>query len=295
MTITLKQLRGFVAVAETGSFAEACERLHLSQPALSVAIRNLERATGGPLFARSTRSVTLTPEGQQFLPVAKRLLADWTEGFEDLRQMFALQRGKLTIAAMPSYASNRLPQLLVKYGQRFSNISISVHDVVMEDVIAAVQSGRVDLGITFESDSMEGIDFKPLFNDRFIAILPPQHHLLDKPELTFRDLLSETLVALNRGSATRGWLDRAVRASGIEPPQIFEAFQLTTVGALVAAGMGVALVPALCAEQMTALGAVCRPLVGPVIERQVGVFTRRRHPLSAAAKQMLALLQEEGA
>jgi LysR family transcriptional regulator, carnitine catabolism transcriptional activator len=76
MTITLKQLRGFVAVAETGSFAEACERLHLSQPALSVAIRNLERATGGPLFARSTRSVTLTPEGQQFLPVAKRLLAD---------------------------------------------------------------------------------------------------------------------------------------------------------------------------------------------------------------------------
>jgi LysR family carnitine catabolism transcriptional activator len=106
MNTTVKQLRGFVAIADTGSFAEACEQLHLSQPALSVSIRKLEEETGGLLFARSTRSVALTPEGHQFLPVAKRLLEDWTQGFEDLQQLFTLQRGKLTIAAMPSYASN---------------------------------------------------------------------------------------------------------------------------------------------------------------------------------------------
>ncbi len=290
MNATIKQLRGFVAIAETGSFAEACEQLHLSQPALSVSIRKLEQETGGLLFARSTRSVALTPEGQQFLPVAKRLLEDWRQGFDDLQQLFTLRRGKLTIAAMPSYASNCLPSILAAYGQRYANIRVTVQDIVMEEVISAVRSGRVELGITFKPDSLDGVDFAPLFNDRFIAILPPRHRLLNHGNLTFKDLLGDTLVALNRGSSTRDWTEHAIAKASVEPARIFDAFQLTTVGAMVAAGVGVAVVPALCAQQMESLGAVCRPIEGPGIEREVGLFTRRRHPLSTAAQQMVDLL-----
>ena len=132
MNITVKQLRGFLAVAQTQSFAEAAAGVHLSQPALSIAMKNLETELGGQLFARSTRAVALTPEGAELLPQVQRLLADWESVLAGTDQRLALQRGCLAIAAMPSYASNRLPQLLVKYGQRFSNISISVHDVVME-------------------------------------------------------------------------------------------------------------------------------------------------------------------
>lgn len=291
-TITIKQLRGFVAIAEVGSFAEACERLHVSQPALSVSIRKLEQASGGLLFARSTRSVELTPEGQQFLPVAKRLLADWGEGFEDLRQLFTLQRGKLTIAAMPSYASNCLPKVLTDYGQQFSNITLTVQDIIMEEVISAVQSGRVELGITFKPNRLDGVDFSPLFTDRFIAIIPVDHPLASKQNISVNDLFKEPLVALNRGSSARLWVDQLIAKSKCKAPQIFEAFQLTTVGAMVAAGVGVALVPALCGKQMQSLGAVCRPISGPSIERQVGIFTRRRHALSAPAQAMVRLLQQ---
>lgn len=291
MNATVKQLRGFIAIADTGSFAEACEQLHLSQPALSVSIRKLEEATGGLLFARSTRSVALTPEGHQFLPVAKRLLEDWTQGFEDLQQLFTLQRGKLTIAAMPSYASNCLPSILAEYSRRFTNIRVTVQDVVMEEVISAVGSGRVELGITFKPDSLDGVDFEPLFTDRFVAILPPQHQLLDRATITFKDLLGDTLVALNRGSSTRDWTEQAIAEAGVQPARIFDAFQLTTVGSMVAAGVGVAVVPALCTRQMQSLGAVCRPLRGPDIEREVGLFTRRRQPLSTAAQQMMALFR----
>jgi len=292
-TTTIKQLRGFVSIAETGSFAEACERLHISQPALSVSIKKLEQASGGLLFARSTRSVELTPEGQQFLPVAQRLLADWAEGFDDLRQLFSLQRGKLTIAAMPSYASSFLPKVLANYGQQFPNISLTVQDIVMEEVISAVQSGRVELGITFKPDRLDGVDFEPLFSDRFIAILPADHVLAAKQKVSVRHLLNHTLVALNRGSSTRQWVDQLIAQSAAKAPQIFDAFQLTTVGAMVAAGVGVALVPALCSEQMQSLGAVCRPISGPGIERQVGIFTRRRQALSAPAQAMVSLLQRD--
>lgn len=294
MNISVKQLRGFVAIAEAGSFSEACEHLHLSQPALSAAIRKMEEELGGQLFARSTRSVALTPEGAEFLPVARRLLVDWNEGFDDLRGLFALQRGKLSIAAMPSFASNCLPQTLTQLVQRFPNININVQDIVMEEVISAVQSGRVELGITFEPDSMDGLDFQPLFNDRFIAIMPPNHELAANSEVPFADLLSYTLVSLNRGSSTRRWTDNAISHAGQQPPHIFEAFQLTTIGSMVAAGVGVAVVPALCQQQMQALGAICLPISHGGIERRVGIFTRRRHALSSAAQKFIELLNREG-
>ena len=226
----------------------------------------------------------------EFLPVAKRLLGDWSEGLEDLRQLFTLQRGKISVAAMPSYASNCLPSVLAEYGQHFPNIAVTVLDVVMEEVIESVQSGRAELGITFRPDMLDGVDFQPLFSDRFIAVLPPQHRLIEKPQLRLKDLLSGTLVALNRGSSTRQWTDELIVKARLQPPQIFEAYQLTTVGAMVAAGLGVGLVPALCAGQMSGLGAVCRPISGPSIEREVGVFTRRRHALSSAAQALLKLL-----
>lgn len=289
MNISIKQLRGFVAIAEAGSFAEACEQLHLSQPALSAAIRKMEESVGGQLFARTTRAVALTPEGAQFLPVARRLLHDWNEGFDDLRGLFALQIGKLSIAAMPSFASNCLPQVLAQFGRQYPKIHINVQDIVMEEVIIAVQSGRVELGITFEPDIDEGLDFVPLFNDQFIAILPPGHRLADQQTLAFADLVDYPLVALNRGSSTRRWTDAAIAQTRLEPPRIFEAFQLTTVGSMVAAGVGVALVPALCQAQMQNLGALCRPVLGG-IERPVGIFTRQRYPLSSAAQEMINLL-----
>ena len=288
--ITVKQLRGFVAIAGAGSFAEASEHLHLSQPALSSAIRNLEDAVGGRLFIRSTRSVALTPEGSAFLPVARRLLDDWQGGFDDLRGLFALRRGKLSVAAMPSFASNCLPGVLAQFYRQYPNINITVQDIVMEDVIDAVKSGRVELGITFQSDGADGLDFESLFNDRFIAILPPKHPLTSATKVAFTDLLKGTLIALNRGSSTRRWIDEAIAASAHQPTQIFEAYQLTTVGSMVATGLGVAVVPALCQRQMQALGAICRPITGSSIERRVGLFTHRRRPLSIAAQQMVKLL-----
>ena len=291
MNVTLKQLRGFVAIAELGSFAEACEHLHLSQPALSIAIRNMEESVGGALLARSTRSVELTPEGEAFLPVAQRLLSDWHVAFDDLYRLFSLQRGKLTIAAMPSFASTSLPAVLADYRQRFPNINITVQDVVMEQVIRAVQLGRADLGISFEPDTLESLDFQPLFADRFIAVLPARHPLNERKRVTLRQLLGYTLVVLNRGSSTRHWTDQAIAQAGIEPPQMFEASQLTTVGAMVAAGVGVAVIPSICRDQMQRLGAVCRSISGDCIERRLGILTHRRHSLSSAAQHMVKLLQ----
>lgn len=292
MNVSVKQLRAFVAVAETGSFAQACEQLNISQPALSMAVKNLEDEVGGSLFLRSTRSLSLSPEGSAFLPTAQRLLRDWSDAFTDLQRLYSLQQGKLTIAAMPSFASTRLPAVLATYRQQFPNIDIAVRDIVMEELIEAVRAGRVELGVAFEPDDSEGLEFEALFTDRFVAVLPEAHPLLARNRLRIKDLLGDTVITLNRGSSTRRWTEAAFAIESLSPPAIFEAFQLTTVGAMVAAGLGVALVPALCEEQMHQLGARCKPISGRCIERRVGIIRRRRQQLSSAAVAMRALLME---
>ena len=290
MDITVKQLRAFVAVARSRSFAEACGLLNLSQPALSVTIRNLEQAVGGRLLARTTRTLALTPEGSHFLPVAQRLLADWSTALEDVQDSFALRRGRLTLAAMPSFASTELPALLQQFRQMHPEINITVHDVIAEDVVSMVRSGRVEAGVTFDPGNAEDLQFSPLFSDRFVAALPAGHPLLARRQLHWHDLSREPFIALQQPSSIRSLLEQSLAANAITLRIEVETNHLVTIGRMVAAGLGVSAVPTLCKQQLRELGVRSRPLLAPVIERRVGIVTRRRYPLSGPAAALVAIL-----
>jgi len=292
MNVTIKQLKVFVAVAQTRSFAEACGQVHLSQPALSIAIKNLEEAVGGQLLARSTRTLALTPEGEAFLPVAQRLLADWDEALDHLHNIFALKRGKLAVGAMPSFASTELPKLIVPYRQQYPDINITVHDVIAEDLVEMVRSGRVEIGISFDPGSSEDLEFQPLFSDRFVAALPADHPQIAYRRVRWQSLVNEPFIALQRPSSIRELLEQSLAAQGMTLSVEFESNQLVTIGRMVATGLGVSAVPALCIGQMEELGAVCRPLIAPSVSRRVGLVTRRRYPLSQAAQAMVRIISQ---
>jgi LysR family transcriptional regulator, carnitine catabolism transcriptional activator len=292
INVTPKQVKAFVAVSECRSFADACAVLHLSQPALSMAIKNLEQLVGGKLLIRTTRTLSLSPEGQAFLPVAKRLLADWDMAFNDLHNLFAKQRGKLAIAAMPSFAATKLAQVLAGFHQRYPNINVLVDDVVAEQVNDRVGSGRAELGITFKPDDLTDLDFVPLFRDRFVAVLPSNHPLASEQSLTLETITQYPLLLLQQPSSIRGMIEKALEDNNLKANIEMEAHQLATLGTLVAAGLGISIVPTLYTEPMVALGAVCRPLTNPIIEREVGVIVRKNSPLSAVAQAMIEALIE---
>jgi LysR family carnitine catabolism transcriptional activator len=169
--MNLKQLRAFLAVAQLSSFVQAGERLHVSQPALSLTIKALEEDLGGALLTRTTRSVSLTPEGEALLPLARRLLADWENTEEVLRQHFTLQLGKVSIAAMPSFAGDALPAALRIFRQRHPKVNVAVHDVINEQVLEMVRHRRVELGVGFEPHTATELEFTPLYSDRFVAVV----------------------------------------------------------------------------------------------------------------------------
>jgi len=290
--ITLKQLKAFVAVAQARSFAEASELVHLSQPALSIAVKNLEESVGGRLLARSTRTLALTPEGEEFLPVAQRLLSDWAGAFDDLNSRFSLQRGRLALAAMPSFASTELPEVLSSFRESYPAINVTIHDIIAEDVVSTVRSGRVELGVSFDPGETEDLIFEPLFTDKFVAALPNAHPLLKQDCIEWNSLKEDAFIALQRPSSIRELVDTSLAERGIFLSIEFEANQLITIGRMVASGLGVSAVPSLIESQMQALGVECRPLLEPGLSRRVGVVTRRRYPLSRQAEALLEQLRK---
>lgn len=285
--MTVKQLRAFLAVAQTLSFAQACERLHLSQPALSLAIKSLEESLGGQLLVRTTRSVALTPEGETLLPLARRLLADWDNAEEVMHQHFTLHLGKVSIAAMPSFAGNLLPAVLRAFRDRHPKVNVAVHDVINEQVLEMVRNHRVELGIALEPDSLDGLAFTPFYTDRFIAVLPADSALANESRITWEQLLEDHFITLQRPSAVRLLLEEQLQG---RLPVAFESHQLVTVGRMVAEGLGVSAVPRLCRQQMEELGARCVALDEPRIERRVGLFCLAEHKLSSAAQALSDVL-----
>ncbi|BBB26349.1 LysR family transcriptional regulator [Amphritea japonica] len=289
--ITLKQLRAFVAVARTQSFTEACAQVHLSQPALSITIKNLEEEAGGALFSRTTRAIALTPEGEEFYPVAQKMIHDYDAALDDLTQRFALNRGRVVLAAMPSFASSLLPGIISDYRSLYPNVSVTVNDVIAEDVVDMVRNGQVEVGVTFDPGRFDDLSFTPLFDDRFVAVVYPDHPLALQERVAWQALLDNDFIALQRPSSIRLLIEAKLRQLGLQVLPEFETHQLATIGRMVATGLGVSAVPSLCIQQMRESGAICRELDTPVMSRPVGILTRKRYPLSKAAVSLVDIIQ----
>ncbi|MCG7531102.1 LysR family transcriptional regulator [Psychrobium sp. MM17-31] len=293
MNVTLKQLKAFVVVAQQESFMAACELLHISQPALSIAIKNLETEVGGALFSRTTRAVVLTPEGQRFLPTAKRLLQDWDDAFIDLSQAFTLEHGILSIAAMPSFASSLVPSYLKRFRNEFPDVKIKLHDVVAEDAVQMVIDDQVELALVFEVPDVPQLDFIPLFEDKFVAAIPPALAQDCTEHFSWAQLLESPLIALQQPSTIRAQIEALLDEQGLAFDVEFEANQLATIGQMVASGLGVSAVPSLCTPLFEAQGAKCVPLQSPPLMRRVGIVTQQRKPLSVAAQSFIGQLVEK--
>lgn len=288
--MNIKQVRAFLAVAQSLSFASAATQLHLSQPALSLSIKGLESSLGGKLFTRTTRHIALTPEGDALVPIARRLLAQWENAEDEMKQRFALQMGKITLASMPSFAASLLPKAIRNYHASYPNIQVAIDDVLSDVVVEMVRNNQVELGISFEPTNLLELSFYPLYEDNFIAILPAKHPLSVQKRITWRDLLSYDFITLQRPSSVRDLIENTVNDAGIELNVAFDAHQLTTVVRMVSENMGVAVVPAVCRQQATEQNAICRAVIEPEIRRRVGVICQPRSHLSIAAAAMLDVL-----
>ena len=287
--MTVKQLRAFLAVAQSLSFAQAGERLHLSQPALSLAIKSLEESLGGPLLNVPPAASASPPRAR---PCCRWRCACWPTGTiprNCCASTSPLQLGKVSIAAMPSFAGNLLPLVLKTFRERHPRVNVAVHDVINEQVLEMVRNRRVEPGHRLRAGVPGKPRVHPFYSDRFVAVVPTGSPLSGQERISWRELLGEPFITLQRPSAVRLLLESVAAEHG-RLPVAFESHQLVTVGRMVAQGLGVSAVPTLCIQQMQELGARCLPLYAPQVQRRVGLLRLSEHKLSTAAQALSDVL-----
>lgn len=288
----LRHVRSFLAAARVGNFTRAAAEVHISQSAFTVQIRQLEDALGVRLFDRSKRRVVLTAIGQDLLLPLERLLVDAAAVAGRTRQLTGLQRGLVSMAALPSVAAGTLPSAILKFTQAHPGIVVQVHDLVSEQLIAAVKREQVDFGVGTRIRPDRELKTIPLFDDRLCAFVPQGHRLAKRHSIQLKELSDYPLILTGKDSSVRGLLERALQREHLPVTIAYETHYMSTVIAMVRAGLGIAILPEFAhgAERMVKMRSI--PIDTPRLSRKIEVIHRRDRSLSPAALKMVAIIQQ---
>ncbi|MCI2417044.1 LysR family transcriptional regulator [Saccharopolyspora sp. K220] len=292
MDLTLQQLRLVLAVHETGSFTLAGDQLHLAQSSMSRTVREVERKLGITLFERTTRNLVTTPEGSEFCQVARRMVEAFDAGINHFEGFLAGSRGRVRIAALPSLAAILLPPVVSAYRAAHPDVELSIEDGMSDEVLQRIRTGAVDLAVTVVPEPLPDLHVRPIAADRFCCVFPPQHRFSERRQLGWAELANQPHIAFAPNSSIRQHAERAFATAKAHPPVVLESRNITTVAGLVAAGLGVAVMPGLVLPLVQFAGLEHRALGDPEITRRIAVVRDPHRPLAAASEAFMAAIAE---
>jgi DNA-binding transcriptional LysR family regulator len=287
MSITLRRVRSFIAVADLGGFRKAADELSVSQSALSAHIRELEDQLGMPLLRRTTRQVRLTENGEMFLGRIRRTLDDFEAIIDEMKEQATIQRGRAIVASVPSIAANVLPGIFVKFMKEHPGIAVQISDDRAEVIENRVRRGEVDFAIGPSGDRHSELEFEHIVDDPYFAIFPRSHPLAQSRTVTLKRFSAYPLVLMRTGLNMRQVLDDAASGAGLTLRPAHEVYHHDTLTGIVAAGLGIGAMPSLTISMVRHPQLAMARIVDPKIARAMGILKRRGEPLLPTA-QMLA-------
>ena len=284
INLSTRHLKAFAALADARSFTRAAATCHLSQPAFSALVKQLEDSIGARLFDRSTRNVELTAEGVRFDPLARRLLADFGSAIAGMSDRATLKSGRASVALLPSLAADWLPKVLAGFHAEHPGIELGVTDVLSEACIESVRSGQSDFALAAIRVDTPELIAVPFCADDFHVVCPVGHPLCALASIRPRDVLPYPFIHLSRKSSVRQYIDAVTHPKTF--PSILEVDQLATVSGMIRAGLGVSVVPALTLYQFASPELVSRALRWTGLKRRIYLVKRRDQTLTAAAQRL---------
>ncbi|HOW66759.1 MAG TPA: LysR substrate-binding domain-containing protein [Candidatus Paceibacterota bacterium] len=287
----LHQLRYLVAVAKTGNFSRAAELCHVSQPSLSQQIQKLEDELGERLFDRLSRQARLTPAGEDFLPRAKRVLAELETAQREVSERRGLLRGTITVGVLPTIAPYLLPGIIVAFGKAFPGIEVVVQEDTTSHLLVLGQAGDLDLMIVSSPVTDERFKKEPLFDEELLLALPADHPLARKSAITLADLDSERFILMREGHCLGDQVLNFCHRRDFRPQVSGRSTQISTILALVRAGAGISLVPQMVLASVQDATLVFRSLEKPQPRRRIVALWPHSHPLSRASVEFLKCLR----
>lgn len=286
--IDIRQLKYFIAVAETSHVGRAAELLNISQPPLSRQIALLEQELGAALFVRHAKGVTLTPAGEQFFIDAKSVVASLEQACRNARQVAQGKAGDLSIGFMMHAAYNIIPSLTKAFITQYPDIQLKLQEVVPGELVEQLQKGEFDAAIMMNPGLRRGLQHLPLSEESLCLALPEAHPLAKKSLINAVDLAGESQLATPQKVAPilRDAIEGYCREAGFEPTFLLETQLQQTIVSLVAEGLGIAMVPETM-KKANLPGVVYRPLEqAPVVEY---VILWREDNINPALRSLLEI------
>ena len=286
---TLKQLEAFVAIARTGSFSAAARIVHVSQPALTAVIKNLEQQLGVALFERTARGVTTTTAGRELLPTVDRLLTELNETLANVLSGTAPRGGTVTLACVPSAGSLFLPPLIASFNRQHPTVHIHLRDAMTEsrEIVRMVRSGDIDFGVASPMPDAAELQFRHLYDDELVAVLPASQVAPGQKEVTWNQLSALPLVGMASHSHVRLLVDQTFAAIGVSKRPVAEVSLITTAVGMARAGLGATVLPLRAARACDLTGVGALDLVEPTVRRPIGFLYRSMAELSPAAQAFM--------
>ena len=295
LNITLKQLRYFEALARLGHFGQAAEVCAVTQPALSMQMKELEAVLGAPLLERAPRQVRLTGFGELFLVRAQKILRE-VSGLEDLARLAAAQAsgarmaGRLRIGVIPTVAPYLLPKVIGRLTALYPGLELSLRETVTPRLLQELQEGRLDCALVALPVSEPGLEERLLFSEAFVLVRPEAD--AGRPVPDPAALREMRLLLLEEGHCFRDQALSFCAMSGVRAREVMDGSSLATLVQMVGAGIGVTLIPemAVAVETRSAAVSVAR-FREPQPMRQVGLVWRRSNPLAEALREIAGAVQ----
>jgi len=296
MKCQIGHMRAFLTVARLGSLTRAAAALRISQPTLTVQLRQMEEALGLQLLDRGRHGAAPTAAGRDLLAECERIVDDFDALIANTRDVAARRAGTVRIAALPSVGASFLPGVLARLYARSPGIRVIVRDAVSHRISAMVMADQVELGLTIlpEGPATAGLQTEIMFEDRLVAALPGGHKLTAARSIALSDLASERLIMTDPESSVRMLVDRAFARHGLYVSPVCEVTYMSTAVGLARAGLGIAILPSSAVDLRITPLLETRPIVRPAMPRRIGITHRAGRALSPQATAFVAALRQHG-
>jgi DNA-binding transcriptional LysR family regulator len=290
ITLSLRRIQTFAAVAEYGSFRMAGEQLHRSPSAVSAHIIQLEQELGVPLFNRTTRKVSLTDSGQALLLRCKIVLADLDTAVHELREESQIRRGRVSIGSTPAMLGTRLPPILAMYRRRYPGVLVTLKEDFAKNVYAHLATGETDFAIGPRINGFRDFDFTPIIDNPFVVVMPVTMTVPRNNCVKLKDVMAYPQITLPLETASRQVVEMLFMQHGMAFSTDYEVKQLQSLFALVAAGLGVAIMPNLGVPPSKGKKFRTARLIEPSANQEICIVTARGKRLSAPAQACKELI-----
>jgi DNA-binding transcriptional LysR family regulator len=288
----LHQLRYFVAVADEGSFSRAAAKVHVAQPSLSQQIRKLEAEVGQPLFDRLPRSVVLTEAGRCLLDYARQILASIGDARRCVDELKGKIAGDVAVGAIPTIAPYVLPDLVVTFQKHYPDVTLHIVEDVTEGISRRVEGGELDVALASTCQRSPTLRVELLGKEPLLGLVPKDHPLAKKTLIEFDDLKSQRFLLLHEMHCLSQQVNHLLESRRLRPEIALAGSQLSTIANMVAAEIGVSIVPQMMVQHYPIPGCVSLPFAAPVPERELNVLY---NPLRFQSKAAAAFRQEAAA